>query len=375
MKSSNTEPAASTSTKPRRTAKPLSRAANPKPGPSSKPQQQNDEERSQQPSVEELKKLGIKVRDFAYESTLPPLRTIYRHPRQIQPGVPRPLQRQVTEPDQSDSQQSQSNKNVERTPTEPALSPTAPMRMRGFLNLQECDAIDDGDIFDSQQPSFTPEHSIHTQLPPTAPESQESEAGASTSLNTAESLISRNLRNTSDMSASQLNAGPQGVVVPDLFSYLDFSQPIENAQNNRTSSNSQPIALSAQPSPLTPLPSSPHITSSSQPSQSQQSGSINSRSNSTQDLRAPVIPRVIAPRYHLRKRTIPNLPQPPPRPPKRARKLAPPESPAQPSRLNFASAQSSHSPTKNKDKSASSSSRTLRPRAATATGKGKRKRS
>lgn len=40
---------------------------------------------SQQPTVETLQSLGIKVRDFAYESTLPPIAPIPRVPRQTQP--------------------------------------------------------------------------------------------------------------------------------------------------------------------------------------------------------------------------------------------------------------------------------------------------
>ena len=32
-----------------------------------------------QPSAAELEKLGIRVRDFAYEKTLPPARTVYLH--------------------------------------------------------------------------------------------------------------------------------------------------------------------------------------------------------------------------------------------------------------------------------------------------------
>lgn len=40
----------------------------------------------QQPTVETLQSLGIKVRDFAYESTLPPIAPIPRVPRQTQPA-------------------------------------------------------------------------------------------------------------------------------------------------------------------------------------------------------------------------------------------------------------------------------------------------
>jgi hypothetical protein len=57
-----------------------------------------------QPSVAELKKLGIRVRDFASEKTLPPVRTLYLH-RQILPGVARQvIARQRTEEDLQQSQ-------------------------------------------------------------------------------------------------------------------------------------------------------------------------------------------------------------------------------------------------------------------------------
>jgi len=56
---------------------------------------------NQQPSAAELKRLGIKIRDFAYEKNLPPARTVYLH-RQILPGVARQVvTRQKTEEDVS----------------------------------------------------------------------------------------------------------------------------------------------------------------------------------------------------------------------------------------------------------------------------------
>jgi hypothetical protein len=52
-----------------------------------------------QPSATELKKLGIRVRDFAFEKTLPPVQTLHFH-RQILPAVARPvIARQKTEED------------------------------------------------------------------------------------------------------------------------------------------------------------------------------------------------------------------------------------------------------------------------------------
>ncbi|PPQ64635.1 hypothetical protein CVT24_008372 [Panaeolus cyanescens] len=60
--------------------------------------------RQQQPTPQELSSLGIKVRDFAYESKLPPVKTVYRQPKQVQPSSqaesqgPKPLERTLTEP-------------------------------------------------------------------------------------------------------------------------------------------------------------------------------------------------------------------------------------------------------------------------------------
>jgi hypothetical protein len=50
-----------------------------------------------QPTAAELAGLGIKVKDFAYESTLQPVRTVYRQPKQIQPHFQQ-LHREDTEP-------------------------------------------------------------------------------------------------------------------------------------------------------------------------------------------------------------------------------------------------------------------------------------
>ena len=53
---------------------------------------------SHQPSAAELARLKIKVKDFAYYNTLPPVRTVYLQPKQIQPSIPRPPYRENTEP-------------------------------------------------------------------------------------------------------------------------------------------------------------------------------------------------------------------------------------------------------------------------------------
>ena len=86
-----------------------------------------------QPSATELKKLGIRVRDFAFEKTLPPVQTLHFH-RQILPGVTRQtITRQKTEEDISRSQQSHSGmRRLDRIPTEPSLTPAPPKGVDGM---------------------------------------------------------------------------------------------------------------------------------------------------------------------------------------------------------------------------------------------------
>ena len=88
---------------------------------------------NQQPSAAKLKRLGIKVRDFASEKTLPPARTVHFH-RQILPGVTRQtITRQKTEEDVSRSQQSHSGmRRLDRIPTEPSLTPAPPKGVDGM---------------------------------------------------------------------------------------------------------------------------------------------------------------------------------------------------------------------------------------------------
>ena len=82
---------------------------------------------SQQPSILTLENLGIKVRDFTYESKLLPIQTIYCHPRQIQPAVVRATLKHQQDDDpfsQPSSHPETSQKRLERTSTEPVIPPT-----------------------------------------------------------------------------------------------------------------------------------------------------------------------------------------------------------------------------------------------------------
>ncbi|PFH51295.1 hypothetical protein AMATHDRAFT_85206, partial [Amanita thiersii Skay4041] len=86
---------------------------------------------SQQPDAQWLASLGIKVRDFAYESTLPPIAPVYYLPRQIQPD-PRALRSDLQGPSTNGDL---IKRQVERKPTEPLLSGLT--RQRGFSNIHE----------------------------------------------------------------------------------------------------------------------------------------------------------------------------------------------------------------------------------------------
>ena len=81
--------------------------------------------RDHQPTAAELASIRIKVKDFAYQNDLPPVRTIYRQRKQIQPSVFQQIHREDTEPldgISDSSQQSLCNReSLHRTTTEPVL--------------------------------------------------------------------------------------------------------------------------------------------------------------------------------------------------------------------------------------------------------------
>jgi len=110
-----------------------------------KPRSRTAVKRDPQPQLSDLIKYGVKVRDFAYESVLPPVRTVYRQPRQVQPSVPRQLRREDTEPleDFSQSQPWSQQSNLGRESTEPAIDPeivaSQPRREPGYCNLEDFD--------------------------------------------------------------------------------------------------------------------------------------------------------------------------------------------------------------------------------------------
>jgi len=107
----------------------------------SRPRSRVGANRDHQPTAAQLAMLGIKVRDFAHERTLPPVRTVYRQPRQIQPSVPRQLRREDTEPLDNNIQQNQSDSRsgIARTVTEPVIEnhpgPSIAREWGGFFEI------------------------------------------------------------------------------------------------------------------------------------------------------------------------------------------------------------------------------------------------
>jgi len=103
----------------------------------SRPRSRVGANRDHQPTAAQLAMLGIRVRDFAHERTLPPVRTVYRQPRQIQPSVPRQLRREDTEPlDNTQQSQSDSSSGIARTTTEPVVAgPSITREMGGFFEI------------------------------------------------------------------------------------------------------------------------------------------------------------------------------------------------------------------------------------------------
>jgi hypothetical protein len=138
---------------------------------------------SKQPSVLTLANLGIKVRDFAYESKLPPIQTIYCHPRQIQPAVVKPtLKRQWTESGEDDyfSQSSSYSETdgrrkfkLERNSTEPLIPPTTP-DSNTDINDSKDDHEDDYFSQSSSQPETSRKKLERTSTEPVIPPTPDS---------------------------------------------------------------------------------------------------------------------------------------------------------------------------------------------------------
>ena len=324
--------------------------------------------RNEQPSIEKLAKFGVKVRDFAYESTLPPVRTIYRHPRQVQPSVPRQIQREDTEPEDGRLSQSQSqpqgiSQSVKRTLTEPVApeeaGPSQINRMGAFLGFPASPNTEDAT--ESQTPDLIMDDPESSQMTPFTIDSQDSEVYVHTPIITPSGSMQWDVNVTSSVPTSQMDTDSQ-MAPPEVFSYsqLGISRPA-SLESQQQSGSPQGIQGSRRPSPLSQLPQTPSREPSTSKLQITRSGSITissnhspSRSNSNE-----TIQHTKTPPYYLRSKRKRTNSLPIVKPTKKAR-IAPPTS--SPSRTRSS----------NTDAGPSSSG-ARRTRGGTSTKKGKRR--
>ncbi|KAG5648876.1 hypothetical protein DXG03_000225 [Asterophora parasitica] len=158
-----------------------------------------------------LRRLGIKTRDFAYESSLPPVRAYHR--RQIQPSVPSKRTRMSGDDDESSGHSSEGGSKkkakLEREDTEPNIQGPTLSRARVFMNL---DDYDPEPLSQSQNSGWEA-----SQRPSPFFESQDSEPYIDTPLVTPNGSLQWNIKNTSDIPTSQLDAESQAHE-PEFFS-------------------------------------------------------------------------------------------------------------------------------------------------------------
>jgi hypothetical protein len=322
----------------------------------SKPLKASVKAASEQPSVAMLASLGIKVRDFAFESKLPPIQPIYRHPRQIQPAVVRTtLKRQWVEPgeddffSQSSSQPETSQKKLERTSTEPAI-----------LFAPDSTDIDDYEYDGLQQPNDYPGSQ---QMPLSIFESQESEPYVDTPLVTPQGSLQWAVADTSSIPASQLDAESQFTAL-EPASHSSFSSK-PSTTLNPTSPLASALSLASIDDSLNSSPPPPCGKTTT--------GLDQQPVDPTYDAHAPTMPRALTMRYHLRRRPVTSSSPLPTKSPSRLHNLRPRSAVIPPSRPHCTLIQSSHSRAKPKSESSSPSSKTLLRRALT-NGQEKRRR-
>ncbi|KAF8622087.1 hypothetical protein AX15_007231 [Amanita polypyramis BW_CC] len=204
---------------------------------------------SEKPNAEQLVGLGIKVRDFAYESSLPPIAPVYFLPKQIQPD-PR-----MTMPSQSPLLPLQllhrlapfptgDSKKLGKKPTESTIRSSGVTRQRGFSDLRDYGPCSD-DVPDSQDSSPS-----HSQPQPSLSYSQNCDEYVKTPVVTPNGSLQWQDAGTDD--ASLLKPDTSVPIRP-----LSYSQHEESPRKEE---------LFATPSPLSPANSSFSMSPSPMPS-------------------------------------------------------------------------------------------------------------
>ncbi|PBL02701.1 hypothetical protein ARMGADRAFT_268208 [Armillaria gallica] len=258
-------------------------ASSQEPGPSS-PKRARLARPTPQPQPEDLARLGIKVRDFAYESKLPPIPPFRRKPVQPVMRSPKRLHRFGEEDiDNEDVFSVGERPKLQRVDTEPVIEEPASQRMPAYSDLTRLPPL---------------------LLPPSQPpiyDSQESEpyVEIDTPLVTPNGSLNWGVKDASSIPASQLGAVSQATV-PGLISMTQLALA-QLADLQKDDMDIEPVAVSVPASPTpaaarlaSPFPTkapSPPIPPSSPPA--------------TPPATVPSSSAETSPRYNLRKRPSP----------------------------------------------------------------------
>ncbi|KAG1833499.1 hypothetical protein EV424DRAFT_1365575 [Suillus variegatus] len=283
---------------------------------------------SQQPTVETLQSLGIKVRDFAYESTLPPIAPVPRVPRQTQPSA-RPLKRTRGDWEEEEGGPSHSSRpqfgreatnagmqasskpeSLVRKATEPLEFNPAPASKRamGRADLSK-------PVYGSQLPFRTPRCALKTHRTPPrrfsttpltsplfgSPSEEPSQGGSQESelVMTPAGPVSWHIEDTSSIPASQMDTDSLAFV-PEEISYSQLG----------LSPQSSPLATSVSTAIRSPVSPS-RVSPPSQGGGTLESSHVIAQTlNSSRELKRGLkakttkISTQTSPRYLLRRRSL-----------------------------------------------------------------------
>ncbi|KAF5387758.1 hypothetical protein D9615_000613 [Tricholomella constricta] len=322
-----------------------------------------------QAHADTLARHGIKVRDYAYESKLPPVRP-YRV-RQIQPAPgPRPLKRVRMDGEDDDvfynhpraiegEGRSSKRSKLEREVTEPDIQLPTLNRARGFLNLIDYEPEPQSQ---SQQTDW---EASHSQPPSRFLESQDSEPYIDTPFVTPNGSLQWKTDNKSDIPASQLDIesqanDPESSCMPQLADTTGTG--LFGALTPMSSLSS--IASDIPTSPIKPLRKGSHSQSSTHAIDVGSPLRDSSFPRSPNTSPSPPTPPAHTSRYKLRTRAPPKSPVSPTTTAGTRNRRTMYSAAHSLSRPIAYSMQSTHSRTKTQTTSSSSRPRTLRKRAA-----------
>ncbi|KAG2155037.1 uncharacterized protein EDB93DRAFT_130495 [Suillus bovinus] len=282
---------------------------------------------SQQPTVETLRSLGIKVRDFAYESTLPPIAPIPRVPRQTQPSA-RPLKRTRGDWEEEEDgapshssrpqfgreatnagmQASSKPESLVRKATEPLEFNTSPVSKRAMARADLSRPV----LFGSQLPFRTPRCALKARHTPPrrfsttpltsplfgSPSEEPSQGGSQGSalVMTPAEPASWNIEDTGSIPASHMDTDSLAFV-PEEISYPQLGLSSQSPQ--LATSLSTPIVT---PSHVSPPSQGVDSFESSHPIL--QKPKFSRESKRSVKSSAPKVSTQTSPRYLLRRRSL-----------------------------------------------------------------------